>query len=181
MTSTLWTAPCLLLLCTGCSDEAQWDSDTSSRDTAPTVTRFQQLRTTREAGALPPSVYASLELSDAAVTRFLSLGLTVSVYSGESLDGEGLRAQWLGAPGGDPVRANFGGEWSAMWSAYFSLDSNPCAAAPCVLNLELTPEGEWSSELGFPMEYEVIAGLVVRGVHDSMLDDALELTLEASP
>jgi len=105
----------------------------------------------------------------------------VNVHSGESLEGQGLRAQWLGEPGGEPMRADFGGEWSTAWSENLYVWSNPCAAAPCVLNLELAPEGEWRSELSFDIEYDVIALLELQGADYSGVDTAMKLRLEASP
>jgi hypothetical protein len=136
---------------------------------------------TRKAGAAPANVHATVELSDVAVARFSSLALKVNVYSGESLDAQGLRAQWLGEPGGEPVRANFSGEWSATWSADLYVASAPCTAGPCTLNLELAPEGQWNSELSFAMEYDVVALLELQGNYYPQLDSALELSLEAQP
>jgi hypothetical protein len=177
MRSALWAAPAFLLIFTGCPDEAQWDSEPETART----TASEHFQTTRKAGAPPAIVHASVELSELAATRFLALVLMVQVYSGESLDGQGLRAQWLGEPGGEPVRASFGGAWSTEWSTNMYVWSNPCAAAPCVLDLELAPEGEWSGELSFDMEYDVIALLELQPTDYTLLDGAMQLTLEARP
>jgi hypothetical protein len=180
MRSALWAAPGFLLLFTGCPDDAQWGSDPSERDSVTTGTG-DQLQAIRKAGALAPTVYVSVELSALAVRRFRGLDLMLYVYSSESLEGQGLRAQWLGEPGGGPVHGDFGGEWSASWSDGFYVASNPCAAAPCVLSLELAPEGDWHSELSFAVEYDVVAVLELEGADSSRLDSVMDVTLEASP
>jgi len=180
MGSALWAAPGFLLLFTGCPDDAHWDSDPSQTGSV-WASASQQLQTIRRAGAVPPTVYVSVELSARAVRRFRGLNLMLEVYSGESLEGQGMRAQWLGEPGGGPSHGKFGGEWSARWSEGLYLASSPCAAAPCVLNLELAPEGDWHSELGFAMDYDVVAVLELEGADSSRPDSVMDLTLEASP
>jgi hypothetical protein len=175
--SARWAAPTFILLAS-CSDEAQWDWE--SQQTARSATS-KRLQTTRQAGAPPATVHARLELSELAVQRFVALALMVNVYSGESLDGQQLRAQWLGEPRAEPVLASFGGEWSTEWFTRLHLWAAPCAAAPCALELELAPEGDWSSELSFDLQYDVIALLELQPVDPRLLDSAQQLTLEVSP
>lgn len=90
-----------------------------------------ELDVLREAGKPPPTVYARIEFSDYAVPRFRSLDVIVDVYSAESVEGQGLRAEWLQDFDVEPVRANFGGEFSATWSGSLSLASSPCTGLPC--------------------------------------------------
>jgi hypothetical protein len=171
--------PSLFLLFMGCYPGADWGSDEVPIDPVRTVTGYQKLRTTRQAGSAPATVQAAFELNDAAVAGLQWLDVSINVYSGESLDGQGLRAQWLGGPGGEPVHASFAGELSTTWSAGFAVASSFCAAGPCELRLELAPEGEWRSELSFPLEYEVYATLDLQG--PSRFDASMQLTLEERP
>jgi hypothetical protein len=188
MRPRLWAAPCLLLLCPGCiPDHSEWEPNGGQREPAERVTgAYEELQTTREAAAAPLPVYARVALSEFAVTRFQRLELAVDVYSAESIAGQGLRAEWLGEPGGEPVRASFGGVLAATWSAELAVNSNPCLTLPCVLSLKLAPEGEWQNELSFDMDYVVRASLELRVAgyeyYDyAALDSAVQITLEQSP
>ena len=178
MSLAFWVTPFLLLLFTGCED--LWSEDESPAKFGRTLTLEEQLRTIRRAGAPPATVRGTFELSDAAVAGFRGLDVFIDVYSAESLDGERLRAQWLDEPGGVVVQGPFAGGLSTIWSATLYKDSNPYAAAPRVLNLEVAPEGDWRSELEFPMEYEVYV-MLPRQAGAVASDDDLKLTWEESP
>ena len=146
----------------------------------------ERLETRREPGAAPATVYGHLQLSDCARERFDLLEESVTVSRAKSFQGEGLRAQWIGEPGGLPITGHFEDALSTTWSA--DLSPQPCSQ-PCVLSFELAPadQGNDVRSLGtesLTYEYELRAWLEVRGQYRSEvqeLDSALGISLEEAP
>lgn len=181
MRSAIRGAAALVVLATGCPDTV----DSVPVQPGGPFTRVaavqETLRLTRQAGAPPATVLAELELSEVALAGFLQLEVMVDVYSGESVPGQGLRAQWLGEPLTEPVAGDFEGELAAAWSAELLVTSRPCSGLPCVMSLEIVPQGTWDGPLSFPIEYEVLARLDFERADPAYAPDEMALSVEAQP
>lgn len=176
------TAAWFVVFASGCLDEAPVPVQPGGPFTS--VAGVQEtLRLTRQAAAPPATVLVALELSEAALGGFLGLELAVDVYSAESVPGQGLRAQWLGEPTGEPVMGDFGGDLAAVWSAQLPLSTRPCSSAPCLVRLQIAPQGEWASELSFPIEYDVVARLDYQRADAAHVpsEQLLQLSVEVQP
>ena len=123
----------------------------------PLASTREVLRVTREPATPPPLVHMEVELSEQAVEYFVGLGLRLVVSSGQGLERQGLVLAWLGDEGAEPVRASFDGPLSSRLTSDLALPSMPCAAVPCRFTLELVPQGDWASDVSFPLEYLVEA------------------------
>jgi hypothetical protein len=105
----------------------------------------------------------------------------VSLESGQGLERQGLLAQWLDDIADESVRARFGGPLSNRLELSSVLSAVPCDAVPCRITLELLPDGEWSSDVSFPIRYEVSAALALERRDRLTLEGDLELVLELVP
>jgi len=145
----------------------------------------QVLNVTRERNAPVPVVQAELELSPFALEHFTDLWITVQVESGQALEGHGVLARWFGdaaAAALPETQADFEGALANSAQLRFWLDSPPCAAAQCLVTLELSPGGDWTSDVPFPIDYDVQASVALdhtgqRGV----LRSDLTLRLQVVP
>lgn len=188
MRSLRWTGSALLLASTACfggTDEPQYVLLEPQPGTLG-IGAIQQLETSRQPGALPPTVNGHFELSQYAIERFESLEARLTVSSGVPLKGEGsFQATWRGEFSGQPILGYLDGEHTTIWAA--DLVTGACTQPPCVLSFELAPAGEWNSGLQLDelsLEYELRAWLQVRGQYRSEvqeLEGALQISLEEAP
>ncbi|HKO91914.1 MAG TPA: hypothetical protein VJU61_12215 [Polyangiaceae bacterium] len=140
----------------------------------------QALSVTRELNGPAPVVRAELELSPFALEHFMDLWIDVQIESGQALEQQAVLARWLGDAALPGAQADFAGGLSNSARLRFWLTSSPCGAAPCLFTLELSPGGEWTSDVPFPVEYEVVAWLALgdtgaRGALDADLGMGLQV------
>ena len=145
----------------------------------------QVLNVTRERDAPAPVVQAELELSPFALEHFTDLWVTVQVESGQALEQQGVLAHWFGDAAAATLpetQADFEGALANSAQLRFWTKSPPCEAAPCLVTLELSPGGDWTSDVPFPVEFDVKASLALdhtgqRGV----LRSDLSIRLQVAP
>lgn len=140
-----------------------------------------QLGITQQPGAPAPLVLAQIALSEFAVDHFLVLEVTLQITSGQSLEARGIAPEWLGAEAAPP-RADFSGPLANLLEAHPRLDAPPCGSAEgCLVTLELTPRGEWASDVPFPLQYSVHATLGLEPRDRMALPSDVGLSLELLP
>lgn len=172
--SPRWLA-CLSLLLVSACRIGRLEPEESS------IEALAELDGQRELGMSPPLIRAHVELSEFAITHFQELELQVDLVSGQGLERQGLVARWLDDIADESVRAPFGGPLSNTLELSSVLRAVPCDAVPCRVTLELLPDGEWSSDVSFPIRYEVSAELALERRDRLAFDGDLELVLELIP
>jgi hypothetical protein len=141
----------------------------------------QTLELTRAPEAAPPGVRARLSLSEFAVARFTELQLRVALQTGQSLQGQGLSAEWVEGAEGVGESVSFTGPlWNEL-ALSATASAVACAEAPCRVVLELAPRGSWQSDVSYPVRCRADATLLLERSERLPILADFELQLELIP